>query len=156
MTTLSHAASSELEELQRKHVNVSPRLVLDFARDKNTELHRHFEWSDDIAAERYRLYQAAGLIRLYVVIRGEGEQPVRGLVSIIQDRKSCAGIYRHIDDVMSDTKLRANLLETALMELRALRRKYEGLRDLAAVWESIDVTETKLRQTPQKESRASA
>lgn len=71
--------------------------------------------------------------------------PVRAMVSLIDDRKVKSGLpgYRYIEDVLSDDALRANLLQTALMELRAFRRKYESLKELAGVWVAIDEMDAK-------------
>ena len=52
---------------------VTPQEVLEKARDKNSELHKCFEWDDGIAAEKYRLSQAGGILRTLVIKREETE-----------------------------------------------------------------------------------
>jgi hypothetical protein len=148
---LSIAARHELEELHRKNKdNFSPRTIVNFARDKKTALHDYFEWTDSKAAERYRILQAAQVQRLYVIVRQEDKPPIRGFVSLIQDRDFKAkkignGIRRHIDDVMDDEGLKANYIETVLMELRAFKRKYEQIQELSEVWDAINRVDERLR-----------
>lgn len=159
--SLSKAAQAELDQIRQKYGVVAPRMVLNFARDEDTELHDHFNWDDGDAAERYRLLQAGQLIRAYVVVRSEDQPPIRGLVSLIQDRDYRAkeignGPRRHIDDVMDDEDMRANLLETALMELRAFKRKYASLQELSSVWNALEKVEAIKLPARQTEERVSA
>lgn len=48
---------------------VAPKAILDAARPTDAPLHPIFEWSDDKAAEQYRLIQARRLIRAVVETR---------------------------------------------------------------------------------------
>lgn len=53
----------EYLRLQRLHGGaMTPRIVLNAARDKKNILHRYFDWNDAKAAGKYRLYQARQLI----------------------------------------------------------------------------------------------
>ena len=47
--------------------------VLDKGRDDNTELHKCFEWNNDIAAEKYRLDQARSVLRNLVFTRSDDQ-----------------------------------------------------------------------------------
>ena len=82
---------------------------------------------------------------------------MRALVSLIEDRKVGSGFpgYRHINDVMNDEALRLNLIQTALIELRACRRKYDTLIELAEVWDAVAKVEVRYHGKPEKETRAS-
>ena len=160
--SLSKAAHAELDEIRVKFGVAAPRMVLNKAKHKDSALHDYFEWKDGAAAERYRLLQAAQIIRMYVVVKDDTKPATRGFVSLIQDRDYTAkkpgnGVRRFIDDVMADAGLRANLLETALMELRAFQRKYESLTELNVIWDSLrKVEEKRITAQPQHEERASA
>jgi hypothetical protein len=158
---LSPEASAELDSIRRKYGAVAPRMVLNFARNEKTALHKHFNWDDTAAAERYRLLQAGQIIRMYVIVKDDSKPPIRGLVSLMQDRhpeakKPGNGKRRHIDDVMSDAAMRQNLLDTALMELRAFKRKYEMLTELSAVWNALATIESAVVPAGETEQRASA
>ena len=52
--------------------NITPSSLLERARDKESELHKCFEWDNDVAAERYRITQAGNIIRmLYIAPKSE-------------------------------------------------------------------------------------
>jgi hypothetical protein len=53
---------TELHQLERQG-RLLPGDVVDRARPDDSPLHQHFEWKDGVAAEQYRLIQAARLIR---------------------------------------------------------------------------------------------
>ena len=60
--------------------NITPQAVLERAKDENSELHKCFEWDNDVAAEKYRTIQAGNVIRmLYIEPKSEDEPPVRVL-----------------------------------------------------------------------------
>lgn len=151
MSSLRERVNAELDILRAKHNGLlKQEQIVEYARDPNTALYEDFDrqglWDDAYAAETARLAYAGRIIRLYVIKPVEDQAaPVRAMVSLIDDRKVKSGLpgYRYIEDVLSDDALRANLLQTALMELRAFRRKYESLKELAGVWVAIDEMDAK-------------
>ena len=155
MSSLRKRVNAELDILRRKNNGLLKQdQIVAYARDPNTALHEDFDrqglWDDSHAAETARLAYAGQIIRLYVIKPVDDQAaPVRAMVSLIDDRKVKSGLpgYRYIEDVLNDTTLRANLLQTALMELRAFRRKYESIKELAVVWDAIDaVDDTRPRE----------
>jgi hypothetical protein len=132
-----------LTELQRlSSVNrgmLNPQAVVDAARDKTSPLHNQFTWDDTEAAEQYRLQQARRLIRVTVrfLEPSEPSTTTRVFVSLSTDRKAGNG-YRVLADVMSDAKLRAQLLADAHRDMLAFRRKYAALSELADVFAAMD------------------
>ena len=50
------------EEIAEIGEVVEPSEIVKKARDESTELHKCFEWNNDIAAEKYRLHQARNLL----------------------------------------------------------------------------------------------
>lgn len=53
-----------IDEIAKKHGGrVTPRNIIDEARDENHPLHNEFEWSDPVAADKHRLAVAAALLR---------------------------------------------------------------------------------------------
>lgn len=57
----AHAAI--LLEIEERFGIVTPKMVVDLAKDPNHPLHSQFEWRDDVAAQRFREEQARELIR---------------------------------------------------------------------------------------------
>jgi len=129
--------------------------VVDAARDLRSPLHSEFEWDNGIAAEQYRLVQAGDLIRrVWVTISpvgNESAETVRAFVSLGSDRVAGGG-YRRLVDVMTDEERKAELLKTALAELKNFQRRYESLSTvLGSVFKSIKRT---IKRT-EKEKRPS-
>lgn len=54
-----------IDELAEKHGEITSELLLKVAKSKNHPLHGMFEWDDNIAARKWRLEQAAQMIRAY-------------------------------------------------------------------------------------------
>lgn len=138
--TLAQRRLAELDQL--KHASggiVSPRAVVDFARNSRTALHSWFEWNNSAAAEKYRLHQARLLINVLVTVVPGTKIATQAYVSLAEDRHEDGG-YRAIVDVLSDADLRGRLLAMALAELRAFRSKYRRLQELGDLFASIDTT----------------
>jgi hypothetical protein len=56
-------AAAALRRLEARDGRIYPHEVVAAARDPNSPLHAFFEWDNDVAASRWRLQQAALLIR---------------------------------------------------------------------------------------------
>ena len=68
---------------------VTKESILQIAKNPMSELHKCFEWDDNIAAEKYRLHQAENIIRNLVIKRKKSDsQPIR-YYSITREK----GIY---------------------------------------------------------------
>ena len=131
---------SELETIRQRHGGVlKPSDVVHFARNPKTELHKQFSWDNDVAGHQYRLWQARQLIRVTVGIIPGTEIKSRIFVSMMADRSEEDGGYRAMADVLGDAEQRGLMLEEALAELDVFRRKYARLKELASVFEAIDV-----------------
>jgi len=126
---------------------ISPKKIVEIARDEKNPLHDYFVWDDIIAGEKYRLNQASFLIRRIKIdiVRPIGEtkeieiKPIRQFFSPSSLRdKNGDGSYVRIEDILSDKDLKADLLATAKKELIALKMKYKDLSELSKVWEAIE------------------
>ena len=144
-------AGERLEELQRIHGEVTPRLILDDSRAEDAPLHRCFEWNDGKAAEAYRLHQAREiLLSLTVTVEHEhGETTTRAFVNVANEDER-DGRFLHLQTAMSKADTRQAVLTHAMMELAQFRRKYEGLQELADVFAAVD----KLTRKQKKKEKA--
>lgn len=132
-------AQTVADEIMSIGEAVSPQEIVEKARDEATELHKCFEWDDEIAAEKYRVYEARQLTRHLVIEEPEpqdGEQekpPVRFFLQTVNGTgyKPTETIYRNRDEYR-------DLLDTAKAELKAFQRKYSRLKELDGVFEAID------------------
>lgn len=114
--------------------NITPSSVLERARDKESELHKCFEWDNDVAAERYRITQAGNIIRmLYIVPKSEDVPPVRVL------SRTSDTVYQPTRTFLTNHDEYDDLLKRALSELESFRKKYNTLSELESVFEQIDL-----------------
>jgi|GEM_PF-1761930 len=72
----------ELERIQKEHNVITPRAVVDAARPDDAPIHPVFEWRDEVAAERYRHWQARTLIKSITVIEQRDGKDVETTVYV--------------------------------------------------------------------------
>lgn len=58
-----HAIAQLNRMVKHNHGKITPKMVVDAARDDDSALHNYFEWDDGVAAENYRMMQARTLLR---------------------------------------------------------------------------------------------
>lgn len=117
---------------------VTPENVLDKARDKETELHKCFEWDNKVAGEKYRLIQARDIIRHFVIVTPEeskDEEPVKVRSYQITTTRN---VYEPTRVFLQKPDEYKALLERAKTELENFKRRYQTLVELEEVIESID------------------
>ena len=141
-----------MERLAAEHSVISPKIVLEEARNPNSPLHDKFEWDDSTAAENFRLIQAAGLIRQWkgTFVRIEREVEVVKLsdIRMAESPETSRGrgkaSYEKLDNILDDPKKRASLLRTVIRQVRSIKLKYEYLEELACVWQALEEVEAGL------------
>lgn len=135
----AETAGVELERIERKHGQISPKLVLDESRKESAPLHKIFEWDDSIAAEKYRLQQAGSIINNLVVVLDEYEhkEPVRAFVNVVANAPARNGEFVSIVSAMQSEEAREAVLQNALRELKEFQKKYKDLGELAGIFAEI-------------------
>ena len=132
-------AGKELERIERAHGNVTPEAVVEAARPESNPLHDHFEWDDALAAEAHREDQARRLISAITIDTSrsniESSAPRRLFINVIEQGEQH---YVSMSRVMSSKELRAQVLEKAKDDLRAWRKRYADLTELASIFAVID------------------
>lgn len=135
---------SELEAVRAAHDGyLRPADVVEAARVEGSALWQYMDsqglWDKERAHE-YALDVAARflIMRVRVTVEGADQEPVRvrAYVSLKQDRNQGLG-YRSSLEVMEADNGPQALLDTALGELAAFRRKYEKLKQLGPVMQAI-------------------
>jgi hypothetical protein len=133
----------ELEEIRLANDGMlRPEDVVEYARDKSTQLHKRFDWSDRVAAGKWRLEQARQLIRVCVrMLPTKGEEmgivSVRSYISLPSDRISGEG-YRTLTDILEDENKTSELLALLVADMRIFRRKYEHFVSLRLALAHVD------------------
>ena len=123
---------------------LTPKDVVDDARNPNSPLHSFFDWNDTSAAEQHRLHQARGLIRSVVAIFVDDEKPAQRTKAFIHIPEPGAPHYRSAPDAMSSKKTREMVLQRAWRDWQAFRAKYKHLAEFAALFEAAGEVEKKL------------
>lgn len=122
---------------------VTPAAVIEAAKPEGSPLHGAFTWDDSEAAAKYRVIEAQRLIRRCEIVIERGDEKVRtfAFVGISTDREDGAAAhnpYRIASEVSKDPDLLSVAESDALDQLKALKRRYEHLKRLSAVWAAID------------------
>jgi len=111
--------------------------LLEAARDPESPAHKHFEWDDSVAAEKFRLGQAKKFIRsLEIVESPHSKEAVRGYWKVPETSE-----YKHIDEVVEIPSLLEQLISQARRDLDRWSARYAQLRaigELHNVFEAID------------------
>ena len=118
---------------------VTPENVLDKARDKETELHKCFEWDNSVAGEKYRLIQARDIIRHFVIVTPEEskeEEPVKVRSYQITTKTN---VYEPTRVFLQKPDEYSALLERAKKELEAFKQRYKILTELEEIFDAIDL-----------------
>ncbi len=149
------SVTEELETIRQNHNGVLfPEDVVEYARDPDTELHKKFDWDNDTAAEKYRIWQARQIIRVSVTILNRDNITVQTYVSLKQDRYSSdedgkfMGGYRHTLEVLKTPSLRKTLLEEAIEEHDAWEAKYQTIKELAEIFAAARTVKQKQELMP--------
>lgn len=139
------SVKKELDKLAARHNGLlKADDIVKFAKNPRTACHDWFTWDDTEAAQQHRLNEARGLIRVHVRYE-ELDTPehrilVREFVSLSSDRTHGGG-YRHLEDVLTNSDLAAELLTDALRDFERFRVKYEQLSQLQGVFKAFDKIE---------------
>ena len=116
---------------------VTPKDVVNFARNPETELHKCFEWDDAIAAEKYREHTARVLIRSITYEHVDKETEERVPIRIFSHDREESTYKQTVRLVVVEDKY-ALMLQDAKRELDIFRRKYAILTELEDIIEDID------------------
>lgn len=136
--------TGELKRIETANGLITPLAVLERARNENSALHRYFEWDDGVAAEKYRLKQAATLIRVICVQSEDGlASPVRAFVnvrSVDEDDEEQSDVqgYCSIERTQQNVPLKQQVLTYAKDQLKTWRRKFGAYSEFYAVSKEID------------------
>lgn len=118
---------------------ITAQTFLDASRDEDSPTHDLFEWDDAVAAEKYRLNIAGCVIRAIEVTRVPVDEPATKEVTVEateQNDQTYSRAYVNVNKsqgfqpanfvpvvrAMSNSEMRAQVLQNALDELEAYKR----------------------------------
>lgn len=134
MKASAQVAGEMCEALEQSAMGLSPRTLLDANREASAPLHDEFEWNDSEAAERFRLNQAATIIRNIVIVRTEQSgTPTPSVRAFVNVRDEAQRSYVGIARAMSDEAMKESLMKSAIRDMDAFKNKYHELQELSSV-----------------------
>lgn len=134
MKASAQVAGEMCEALEQSASGLSPRTLLDANRETSAPLHDEFEWNDSEAAERFRLNQAATIIRNIVIVRTEqADKPAPSVRAFVNVRDEAQRSYVGIVHAMSDEAMRESLMKSAIRDMDSFKNKYQDLQELSSV-----------------------
>ena len=137
LKTDANVAGKVCEELTAS-VGLTAENLVEASRPEDAPLHSEFEWEDSVAAEEWRKSQARFIIRhLVTEIEKVESEPVRAFFTTRKGFEKGQEFYPIAQFVASKEKMNS-LLDLALRELIAFKRKYKLLRELSVVFDAID------------------
>ena len=110
---------------------LTPEDVLDDASDQNSPLHEYFDWSDTIAARHWRKHQARNLVNAIEieVVEQSTIKKVKAHYNVVkQEPEAEQGERGYVsrEDAKKDPDLRVQLLQKAVMEIKAWAARWDG------------------------------
>lgn len=118
-----------INNLRDKKGHITSKNVLDNARDKDSPLHKYFEWSNSKAGREFRLQQARDLVNHVVeivIVQGEEiEQKSFFSVTVKNEGK----VYVTLQDAIENESYRKQLLNNAIATLENLTITMKMFRD---------------------------
>lgn len=116
--------------------NATPQQIVELARNKETELHKCFEWNNDKAADNWRNHQARLIVNHLVFVTPEEEEKPEYEVRFFQ-RVTDDG-YKPTIKIMQNEDEYRMLLDKAKSELRTFSQKYHSLMELQPLFDAIE------------------
>jgi hypothetical protein len=141
------AVGNRLDALRHNGHGFTPEAVVADARKKTSPFHDAFTWDDTVAAGLHRLTEAGYLIRnvVTVVQQEGGDREVRAFLPVTMEDVPDDQRYVSIEVAMSNEDYRSQVLNQALSEMIALRRKYQDFQELARIFRAIDATAKRMK-----------
>ena len=134
-------AAAELHRIEQKHGEVTPRNLLDESTPEDAVMHPCYEWDNEKAADKYRLWQSRSILSCLTVTYIDVQAPepkkieVRAYQNVSEERN---GRFINVQSAMEQTTTRDIVLMNAIKELQMFRKKYADLSELSKLIFIID------------------
>lgn len=129
--------NKELKRIQKKEGRLTAELVLQYASDPDSPLHVAFEWDDEEAAHKYRLYQARNLITNLQIVEEEDDEEYVVAPAWVRLKDDEGPHYVDVEKVNDDDDM-AFIMGNAIRDLMGWVNRYEALaNELPGVFDEI-------------------
>lgn len=129
-------ASLVATEIYKDRTSAKPEEVVEIAKNPECELHKCFDWDNEIAGEKWRLEQARDILRNLVIVNIEKEVPQKTNLRLTHKIDNSG--YKLTVNIVRNQNEYELLLRQALKELDTFKRKYACLSELEQIMELID------------------
>lgn len=133
-------AAGAFEEIRQNSGKLTPELVVDYARPKESVLHNDFEWRDEVAAEKYRQGQARQMIGAIRITSEDTQEPVRAYVNVtvVAPDEPPVRSYMPMKEVLEHPDLHSQMMADAFRDAQSFKQKYNTLERLKPVMDAMD------------------
>lgn len=132
----------ELEQIRKVDGDITPHAVVEKAKKSRSVMHKHFEWDDSLAGEKYRMEQARKLVRSIEIIHIKAPNIPAKAYSVVTKPSREPGpprkVYQSTEEALQDPVHRDEILGNAIRDALSYRRKYASLQELSKVFTALD------------------
>lgn len=114
----------------------TPIEIVEYAKNPSTELNKCFEWNDTVAAEKYRINQAGDVLRNLIIVKVDEKEEKPTNIRFFSNVGQST--YKPTLVVYQNQVEYERLLQQALRELDAFKKKYRELSELEEVFKVIE------------------
>lgn len=151
------------QQLESGGEELTPKQLVDAARNAKSPGHKLFEWDDSVAGEAYRLQQATGHLRMVQIeiVNNGNKQPIRACFPVYQSDGAEGAKRSHVsyDRIRETPDLARQVIERGANELRQWQKRYSLYTNVFdSVFSAIEEVENKVwpQQKPSTGSRKTA
>ena len=145
--TVLHRALMQIKKNQPDG-RLTPEVIVEVSKSKNSVLHRFFNWDDSEAAHKYRMFQARGLInRTYIVVckpgaekRKSGMSKVivyKAIISARDPEKETRNSYHSVVEVARRPDMSDIYLNSLKNKVRAIIKEFESYKELTEILNTL-------------------
>ena len=126
------AQAQEVRAIHKEKGYIKPQDVVAKARDENSALHDYFDWDNDSAAEKYRVYRARHLLKSFrFEIEGVTGREYFNAKVTIEDKRVQA--YFPTIEIVKNDELNESVIREALKKIRGIQREYGFLKEVKEI-----------------------
>ena len=131
-----------LHELRNNYGPLTPEIILQDAEDKNSVLHKAFEWNDSNAADEWRKHTARHLMRAVITKELDASGEIRCQPVFIFVKTEEGPRYETVARVQSDGELRHQVIQRAFAEHNQWKKRYKEYKELLSIFQEAEKIES--------------
>jgi hypothetical protein len=129
----AHNLRDVLLEIRVKRGSLTPEIVVEEAADPSHPLHTRFEWNDTEAARKYRISQAASLLRVkYRQDVGDDRTDMRAFWVTRDQNGRSLQVYEPMEEVILDPMQRQLMLLQMRRDWQTFKKRYQHMQEFVA------------------------